>query len=208
VAPRAIVEHFDVIKQIGLRLGPRATAPLTDSFFLQAAEEGLGNGVVTTVPAATHAGLQMMRPAEALEVVTPVLRPLIRMNDESRVRPTAPHSYHDRVEHEPSRQRRPPQAATSRSTGMAGARTFTDKLGGESAMVSHATTRLELRTREPSPRATQRCPLRGPLSVLERDCVADSAHPHRSVRTISNRLAEPLHASASVSYTHLRAHET
>ena len=41
VAPRAIVEHFDVIKQIGLRFVARVRDPLSDSFFLQAAEKGL-----------------------------------------------------------------------------------------------------------------------------------------------------------------------
>ena len=58
VAAGSIVKDFDVIKDVGACELARFVDPLAYAFLLQAAEEGLGDGVVPAVAAAAHAGVE------------------------------------------------------------------------------------------------------------------------------------------------------
>jgi hypothetical protein len=77
VTASGIVKRFDVVGNINGRHGAGIVDPLLDSFLLEAGEERLGNRVVPTVGAATHAGFKPVFPAEAAPVVAAVLAPLI-----------------------------------------------------------------------------------------------------------------------------------
>jgi len=56
----AIVEGLDVIGHIGDRQFAILVDPLLDPFFLQAAEERFGNGVIPAIALAAHARLEVM----------------------------------------------------------------------------------------------------------------------------------------------------
>ena len=73
----SIVKNFYVIKQIRLGILPAGIDVTLNSFFLQAAEEGLGNCIVPTVSPATHAGHQLVVLALAVEIITAKLAALI-----------------------------------------------------------------------------------------------------------------------------------
>ena len=104
VSACSIVEHLDVIMDIGMGDVARFIDSLLDPFFLQAAEEGFRHRVIPAVPAPAHAGLQAMLAAEAPPGVAAVLRSLVRMN-QGLLRVAAPHRHQDRVQHEFARQR-------------------------------------------------------------------------------------------------------
>ncbi len=55
VTPRAIVERLDVIEDVGLREFSRPVDPPSNPLFLQAAKEGLDDGVVPAVASTAHA---------------------------------------------------------------------------------------------------------------------------------------------------------
>jgi hypothetical protein len=60
VAPRPIVERFDVFRDIGVCSFAILVDSLLDAFFLQAAEEWLGNRIVPAIASTTHARLEMI----------------------------------------------------------------------------------------------------------------------------------------------------
>src|ERR1700743_286092 len=61
MATGAIVEDLDVVKDIGATPTAGFVDTFADAFFLQAAEERLGDGVVPAVATPAHARLQMVR---------------------------------------------------------------------------------------------------------------------------------------------------
>ena len=80
VATRSIVESVNVVGDIGLCQFSVPVDLLLDSLFLQAAEEGLDDGIVPAVAFAAHARLEAVRPAESAPGVAPELGALIGVN--------------------------------------------------------------------------------------------------------------------------------
>jgi len=105
MASRSIVEHFDVLEDIGPREIARSIDLLPDSLLLQAAEERIRNRVVPAVPSAAHAGNELVRLAETDPVVAAVLRALIRVHDDGLAWLSSPHGHQEGIQHEISGQR-------------------------------------------------------------------------------------------------------
>ena len=89
VTARSIVEGIGVIGHLGNRQLSVLVDLFLDSLFLQAAEEGLGDGIVPAVAFAAHTRLQVIRAAESPPRVAAVLRALIRMNHTAAGTPSA-----------------------------------------------------------------------------------------------------------------------
>ena len=104
VAACSIVEHLDVVEDIGPGQISRFVDALFNSFFLQTAKERLGHRVIPAVAAAAHAGLKMVFSAEAQPVIAPILRALIRV-DQRVLRFASPHRHQDCIEHQFASQR-------------------------------------------------------------------------------------------------------
>jgi hypothetical protein len=77
VASGSIVEHFHIIEDVCSRERACSVDLLSDSLLLEAAEERFSNGIIPTVASATHAGIELVRFAEAGPVVASVLRALV-----------------------------------------------------------------------------------------------------------------------------------
>src|SRR3954467_15386712 len=100
----SVVEHFDVVEDIGPGEIPGFVNPSADAFFFQAAEERLRDGIVPAIAPPAHARFQVMIQAKAPEVIATVLTALVRVYDDPPVRSPAPHSHEQCVQHEFSRQ--------------------------------------------------------------------------------------------------------
>ncbi|AGN88302.1 hypothetical protein H650_00340 (plasmid) [Enterobacter sp. R4-368] len=79
VAPGPVVEHFNVIEDIGPGQIPGFIDALSDPFFFQRTEERLRYRIIPAVATPAHARGQVIGPAEALPVVAAVLAALIAM---------------------------------------------------------------------------------------------------------------------------------
>ena len=77
VATDAIVEHVNVIGDLGRGDISSLVDSFLDPFLLQTAEEGFCHGVIPAVSTPAHTGLQMMCLAEAPPRITAKLRSLI-----------------------------------------------------------------------------------------------------------------------------------
>ena len=64
VSTGAIVEHLDVIVDLGIGNITSLVDSLLDPLLLQAAKKGFGYGVIPAIATSAHAGLQVMRMAE------------------------------------------------------------------------------------------------------------------------------------------------
>jgi hypothetical protein len=95
----AIVKHLDVLPYVLRRQVAVLVNVFLDAFLLQAAEERFDHCIVPAVALAPHAGLEVMRPAEAAPRVAAVLRTLIGI-DQCPARPPFAHGHEHRVEHE------------------------------------------------------------------------------------------------------------
>ncbi len=107
----AIVEHFDIVEQVGLGILPGRVDAVPHSLLLETAEERLRGGVVIAVPPPAHARLQPVGAAESGPVVAVVLRPLIGVDDDPAGGPALPDRHEDRVKHQVALERglhRPP----------------------------------------------------------------------------------------------------
>jgi hypothetical protein len=80
VTSRSIVEGIDVVSYFGDRELSVLVDLLFDSLLLEAAEEGLGDGVVPAIALSTHTRFQMVRPTESAPRVAAELRALIGVN--------------------------------------------------------------------------------------------------------------------------------
>ncbi len=69
----AVVEHFNVFKQIGLRVLMRPVARGVNPFVLQAVEEAFRRGVVPAISLAAHRAAHTVGGQFALELVTRIL---------------------------------------------------------------------------------------------------------------------------------------
>ena len=78
VSACSTVEHFDIVEDIRFGQITCIVDSLFDPVFLQAVEERLGDRDIPTVPAPTHARLQMMFAAEAHPLIAAVLRSISR----------------------------------------------------------------------------------------------------------------------------------
>ena len=79
VAPRSIVEGIDVVSHVGDRQLPVPIDLFLDPLFLQAAEKGLGDGIVPAVGFPAHTRLKAIRAAESPPRVAAILSALIGM---------------------------------------------------------------------------------------------------------------------------------
>ena len=77
VSTGSIVEHLNVVVDLGIGGITALVDSLLDPLFLQAAKKRFGHRVIPAVPTPAHAGLEMMLMAEAPPSVTAVLRTLI-----------------------------------------------------------------------------------------------------------------------------------
>ena len=73
MASGSIVEHFHIIEDVCSRERVCSVDLLSDSLLLEAAEERFSDCVVPAVSSATHAGIELVRFAEADPVVIAVL---------------------------------------------------------------------------------------------------------------------------------------
>jgi hypothetical protein len=99
VAPHSIVEGIDVVGHIGDRQLSALVDLFLDPLFLQAAEEGLGDGIVPAVALSAHTRLEAIRATESAPRVAAVLGALIGVNQRT-ARSAAPHRHQHRIEHE------------------------------------------------------------------------------------------------------------
>src|SRR5688572_32764797 len=96
----SIVEHLDVVEDIGLRQISRSIDPFSNALFLQTTKERLRDRVVPAVPSSTHARFEVVRTTKALPVVAAELRALIRVHEHALLRSTSPYRHHQRIEDE------------------------------------------------------------------------------------------------------------
>jgi hypothetical protein len=99
VAPRSIVEGIDVVGYVGDRQFPVPVDLFLDPLFLQAAEKGLGDGIVPAVGFPAHARFKVIRAAESPPGVAAILRALIGMNQRA-PRPASANGHQDGIQYQ------------------------------------------------------------------------------------------------------------
>lgn len=99
VSTSAIVEHLDIVVDLSSRDLPGCVDALLDPLLLQAAKKGFGDGVIPAIAPSAHAGLQMMRSAEAPPRIAAKLRTLIGVNQDMLGLASA-HGHEECVQHE------------------------------------------------------------------------------------------------------------
>ena len=82
MAPFSVVEHRDVVKQVGPGFGAGSIAHAVDALAFEQAKETLHSGVVVAVPRTAHAALNTMPGKLASEVVARILAATVRVVDE------------------------------------------------------------------------------------------------------------------------------
>jgi len=95
----SVIEHFDVIEDVGFRQIACFVNAFLDSLLFQATKERFGHRVIPTVTASAHARFEMMLATEAHPIVAAILRTLIGM-DQRVLRPTTPYRHEHRIEHQ------------------------------------------------------------------------------------------------------------
>ena len=90
VAPLWVVEHLDVVEDIGLRIGSRGVGLAAHALALEQLEEALGHRVVVAVATSAHAADQVVLAQEGLPLVAGELSALIGMNHDRPMRLAAP----------------------------------------------------------------------------------------------------------------------
>ena len=76
MAPGPVVEHFNVIEDIGPGQIPGFIDAFSDPLFFQRTEERFGHRIIPAVATPAHARCQVIGPTEPLPVVTAVLAAL------------------------------------------------------------------------------------------------------------------------------------
>src|SRR5690606_471617 len=100
VSPLRVVEHLDVIEDIGPGLLPGGIDAAPDSLSFEQLEEALGHGVVVAVTAPTHAGLEFVGLQEVTPVVAAELTALVAVDDDLILGAPAPDGGQQGVEHQ------------------------------------------------------------------------------------------------------------
>ena len=95
MATGLIVEHFDVIEDIGFRHIACFVDSSFDSLLFQAAEERFCNSIIPTVAAPAHARFKLVLATKPQPVTTTVLRPLVGMHDHRVRRLSSPDSHQE-----------------------------------------------------------------------------------------------------------------
>lgn len=80
VAPLGVVEHFDVVEDVGAGVVAGRVDLSTDSLALEQLEEALGHGVVVAVAAPAHAADQVVVAQEGLPLMASELTALVRVH--------------------------------------------------------------------------------------------------------------------------------
>jgi hypothetical protein len=104
VSTGAIVEGLDVVVDLGCGELPGCVDALLDPLLLQAAKKGFGHCVIPTVATSTHAGLKVMRSAEAPPRIAAKLGTLIGVN-QGMLGLASSNGHEERVQHEVLSQR-------------------------------------------------------------------------------------------------------
>ena len=99
VASDSIVESIDVVGHVGNRELPVLVDLFLDPLLLQAAEEGLGDGVVPAIALPAHTRFKMVRTAESAPRIAAKLGALIGVNQGASWPPST-HRHQHCVEHE------------------------------------------------------------------------------------------------------------
>ena len=99
VAATPVVEHFNVIEQIGSRILPRRVACAMHPFVLQAVKETLRRCVVPAVTLAAHRAHHAVFSELALERMARVLTAPIRVVDQPCGRLSAEPRHRQRIQH-------------------------------------------------------------------------------------------------------------
>ena len=95
-----VVEHLDVVEDVRTCfVVVDVDAPL-DAFAFEQLEEALGNGVVVTVTATTHAADDLVCLQEGLPVFAGELAALIRVQQQTGLRLAPPHRSEQRLKHD------------------------------------------------------------------------------------------------------------
>ena len=84
MAPLAIVEDLDVLKECGSGLTPCSEPGSMHELSFERAEEALHGSIVETIALSAHGGLDAMEPEQLAIVVASVLHTAIRVVDQSR----------------------------------------------------------------------------------------------------------------------------
>jgi hypothetical protein len=100
VTPLGVVEHLDVIEDVGSGSIAGRVDLATDSLSLEKLEEALGDGVVVTVAAPTHAAHEVVIAQEVLPGVSSELAALVRVDGDNALGLSAPQGHQQRVEHQ------------------------------------------------------------------------------------------------------------
>jgi len=99
VSTGAIIEGLDVLVDLGRGDLPGPVDAFPNPLLLQAAKKGFGHRIIPTVATPTHAGFQVMRPAEAPPRIAAKLGTLIGVNQDM-LRLASSHGHEERVQHE------------------------------------------------------------------------------------------------------------
>lgn len=93
------MEAFDVVKDIGPRLGPSQVAATMDAFAFDHAEEALGRRVVSAMTDRAHAAQNVVISEKTLILTAGELRATIRMQYQRLSIGTLPASHQHRLDH-------------------------------------------------------------------------------------------------------------
>jgi hypothetical protein len=103
VAATPVIEHLDVLEEIGLDLGPRRVGGAVPPFVLQAVEEALGRRDVPAVALATHRRRHPVFHELVAHGQAGVLTALVAVEDDALVGPAPEPRHRQRVRHDVSR---------------------------------------------------------------------------------------------------------
>lgn len=98
MTPRRVVEHPDVVEDIGSCVIARCIDLSADALALEQLEEALGHGVVVAVAAPAHAADQVVVTQERLSLMPCELAALIRVHGDRAGGLAPPQGHHQRIQ--------------------------------------------------------------------------------------------------------------
>src|SRR5690606_3772835 len=100
MTPFRVVEHLDVVEDIGSGLLPGGVDTTANPFALEQLEKAFGHGIVMTIAPAAHAGFKPVSLQEVAPIMAAKLTALIAMDDDLRLRTATPNGRQQGVEHQ------------------------------------------------------------------------------------------------------------
>lgn len=100
MAPLWVVEHLDVVEDIGLGIGSRGVGLAAHALALEQLEEALDHRVVVAVAAPAHAADQLVGLQELLPFFAGELTALVRVQQNRRFGLAAPQRHDQRAQHQ------------------------------------------------------------------------------------------------------------